>query len=305
MTKRMTHREQQDWNDALIKMKKEWKAADAVREIEEQIKREQSLNYQEPDPDVGKVFHYEKECGLLDEYHDHFVKTGELLSFDIGNMKGRMAADERVWKLWKEEDLERQGRIKAACQEAGVPYVAPAVAAPRAGRVKKVIMPSPPPKPAKKAVRFVLPGEPGDPWEQEVSAGIARVQNMREEVPASSRCVFVCVCVCVLLLYFVSSRPRVVYNTFLIQDHKKPFSLFFFSLFFLSLIHHHFTETNQPENYPKQKPTPQTQWLLHYFRLPQRKTHGLRSLRPWSKVKVVPSHKKVWLRRRLRGRRGG
>ena len=86
-------------------MKNDWKVIDAEREREAEAARGAR---EDVNSDLGKVFHYEKECALLDEYHDHYVKTGVVVVYDMAQMMQRTKVDGMVWALWLEEVAERQ-----------------------------------------------------------------------------------------------------------------------------------------------------------------------------------------------------
>ena len=192
----MTRKEQADWADKLIKLKTAWKRNDLAREKEYQKTKKPDADA-DLDPDLGKVFHYDKECQQLDECYDHFLKTKVVTKFDMNNMKARMEIDKALWKSWIVEETERQNRIKEAYTKVGKesPFVAlPTEEQAQAPQVKRVVKPNSTPKAApespqkkKKSVRFVLPGDPDDPWQQEAPPSQARTAAMVEHAAETNK----------------------------------------------------------------------------------------------------------------------
>lgn len=205
MTRALTHREAKAWADKLIALKTEWKKDDAIREKAASLEKEVDPNAV-IDPENGKVFHYDKECSLLDDYYKLFLEKGLVKQWDVGSMKARVEADNALWQGWVDEETERHSRIRAAFTAEGKP--APDISLPsaakeperqmrrrhgsfvlastnRADAVEVVLGEAA--KPSKRKVRFVLPGDPDDPWEQEVSRGQQRMTELKEEAQATNQ----------------------------------------------------------------------------------------------------------------------
>jgi len=199
----MSHREAKEWAEKLQAMKTAWKLEDALREKAAAEAKGGVDPSAVDDPENGKVFHYEKECSILDEFYTYFLGEGVVKRWDVGSMKARVEADNAAWTAWVEEEAERHDRINAAYKTEG--KTAPDVALPTnkpsqtkgpERQVKRrhgsfVITQATeavaePEKPAKRRVRFVLPGDPDDPWEQEVPAGQQRNTLMIEEAAATN-----------------------------------------------------------------------------------------------------------------------
>ena len=205
MTRVMSHREAKEWAAKLIAMKNQWKATDAARE--EAAAKEKPVDPDAVvDPENGKVFHYEKECSLLDEYYKLYLERGMLKQWDAGSMKARVEMDQGLWEQWVLEEKERHSRISEAYAAEGkqapeitLPTMAASKGPARQMRRRhgsfvlahtnhtdgQAVVPEPPTK-AKKKVRFVLPGDPDDPWEQEAPKAQQRMTEMKEEAQATN-----------------------------------------------------------------------------------------------------------------------
>ena len=155
---------QKAFAEKLERLTKEHIAADAAQEAAAEY--EPYLGT--PDPDIGKVFNYDKECAILDSFLEFFIKTGlSIKAVDFSDMRQRQAHDDATWEAWLDEDTVRQAWINEAYTAEGRTPPSSAESAlvlANSSSSEQMHAPKPGLRNKKKTVRFVLPGDAEDPW---------------------------------------------------------------------------------------------------------------------------------------------
>lgn len=156
----------ESWAMKLDRLKKAHKIADAELNAE-------AIQHAKENPDLSeKLMSYQAECEFLDKVINMLKEQEVIHDVDFSNEKQRSARDKETWKKWLAEEKERHKRIRQDYKDLG--KKAPKIDTTHAMAAQEA-------QPRKKRVRFVLPGEPGDPWKQEVPKGAARLTKLREE----------------------------------------------------------------------------------------------------------------------------